>query len=409
MKKIFILSTFFILLLAACGTSENGTGQNFDQSTDQKDIPTLTEANNKLAFDLMDNVEADESGNIFLSPTSLYFALSLAYNGADGETKQEMDELLGFGEASKEVLNESNHALLQLLTEEKSDIELHIANSLWLDENYQFEDAFTKSVEDYYQAEIAEIDILDDKSVDTINQWVENQTNNRIKDIVEGPLDPNLVSLLINTIYFDGNWKYPFDPELTMQEQFYLENGSTKEVDMMMLSDELEYFETESFQAVSLPYGDGEMSMQLFLPNEGIIFNEELTLENWSAWQEAFQEQDGMVKLPSFELEYDTSLVEALQSLGMSQAFSEQDADFSQMVSDTDDLYISDVIQKTFLLVDEEGTEAAAATSVEMQTTSVGIDEPFMIEFNRPFFLFIKDNESDLILFIGKIATPYSE
>lgn len=406
MKKILILWISLVLLLAACGSEYNGTEKESEMSTENQDIPTLTEANNQLAFDLLSNVEVDDAGNLFLSSTSLYFALSMAYNGADGETKQEMSKLLGFGESGLEALNASNYALLQTLIEEKDDIELHIANSLWLNQNYQFEDAFRKQTEDYYQATIEEIDVSNEESRATINQWVEDQTNERIKDIIKDPLDPNLVSILINTIYFDGNWMYPFDVSLTATEEFKLEDGSTKNVDMMLLAEDLEYLRTSEFQAVSLPYGEGEMSMKLFLPLEGKSLEESFTLENWQEWQAGFQVEAGQVKLPTFELEYETTLNAALQSLGIEKAFDEQEADFSKMVAETDDMHISNILQKTFLLVDEEGTEAAAATAVEFETTSAPINEPFNITFNRPFYLFITDNETDTILFSGKIANP---
>lgn len=409
-KKLIALLSFLILLLAACGTTNNGMEQDFNMSTENQDIPTLTNANNQLGFDLLSLSEADEEGNIFISPSSLYLALSLANNGADGETKEEMDKLLGFSTDETNVLNETNHALLKGLTEEKEGIDLHIANSIWLNQNFSFQDDFSQQMEEYYQAKIEEIDVMDPNAADEINQWVEEQTNNRIQDIVESPLNQDLIAFLINTIYFEADWMHPFNPELTTTENFHLADGSSIDVDMMTLSEELDYFEKDGLQAVSLPYGEGEMNMQLFLPEEGAdmeAFQEQFTLENWEEWQEAFSSREGQVKMPAFELEYEASLNDTLQSLGMTTAFDEQ-ADFTKMVEETDEVWISDVKQKTFLLVDEEGTEAAAATSVEIETTSAPMptDEPFLMEINRPFFLFITDDETGAILFAGKVASP---
>lgn len=408
MTRIKILLIFLAIFLVACGTSD-GAQQELNKPIENQDIPTLVEANNQLGFDLLSTAETDEAGNLLVSPSSLYFALSLAHNGATGETKQEMDKLLGFGDAA--VLNESNHALLRSLTEEKEGIEFYIANSLWLNENLTFEETYSQNMLDYYQARIEEIDITDPKSVDIINEWVEEQTNERIQDIIEPPLNPGLVAFLINTIYFDGDWMYPFDPASTNTENFYLEDGSTMDVDMMTLSRELNYFETDGFQAVSLPYGEGEMNMQIYLPTENTDFENfqrVFTLKSWQKWQEAFTENQGQVKLPTFELEYGTSLKEVLQTLGMTRAFGNH-AEFNNMVEETDEVWINEVFQKAFLLVDEEGTEAAATTVVEMVTESslVGEElEPFFMEINRPFFLFITDEETGAILFTGKIAEP---
>ena len=237
---------------------------------------------------------------------------------------------------------------------------------------------------------------------------MKNSTNGKIKDIVDDPLDPETVAILINAIYFNGDWKYPFEKANTVKRPFYLSDGTTKDVSLMSLRKKLAYMENENFQAVTLPYGDGEMSMKIFLPKEGISldeFQKTLTNENWTAWNAEFNSTDGTILLPKFQVEYEIELNDSLKNLGMYSAFDER-ANFSKMIKETNSILISKVKQKTFIHVDEKGTEAAAVTSVTIAPTSAPINDPFHMEVNRPFFFAITDNESDTILFMGSISNP---
>jgi len=410
MKRLSMLFFVISFLLYACGTEDVDREQTIDESEISQDdnVNALVEKNNELAFDLLNYLrEEEESGkNIFISPTSLYMVLSLVYNGADGKTKEEMDHLLGFQDP--EILNESSALFLQYMTGDKPGISLHLANGIWLDERYQFQSDFQQNMETYYDAEIAEVPITAPETAQSINDWVEDHTEGRITDMVQPPISNDTVSILINAIYLDAIWEHEFNPELTETEDFYLFDGTTKQVDMMRQTETFEYMEIDGFQAITLPYGEGDMSMQLYLPEEDLTNAlETFNYTNWEMWQNQFSEKEGEIILPVFEMEYETSLVEALSSFGLETAFQANEADFSRLVEETDDVFISEVKQKSFLLVDEEGTEAAAATSVTMETTSViEGEEPFRMEVNRPFFVVIIDEATDTILFNGLIYDP---
>jgi serine protease inhibitor len=230
-------------------------------------------------------------------------------------------------------------------------------------------------------------------------------TNEKINEIIKAPLDPNLVSILLNTIYFKGNWKYEFDKNQTSENTFY---GQTKTASFMRLEESLSYLENDLFQAVTLPYGDGTLSMKVFLPKENSSLKElenELTYENWQKWNSQFTKKEGTLLFPKFKLEYEIELNDALKMLGMPSAF-ENDADFSKMIQESGPLWISKVKQKTYIDVNEKGTEAAAVTSIEMVTESTVISDSFYMNVNHPFIFSIVDDETGLILFLGSISSP---
>ncbi|MCZ2260314.1 serpin family protein [Sporosarcina sp. G11-34] len=413
-RSVFYVLAFLLLFVTGCGA---GAGSNEtsevaeilkDVKFGEKDYEQVVAAVNELGFKLVDGVEADQEGNTFISPMSLFMALSMVYNGADGVTKEEIAKALQVEGIDVNELNKANASMMSILDKETEEIQVDVANSIWLNEKYSFQDDFAEHNKGYFNAEIEEIDITSSESPKRINDWVKKATNDKIEEIVDSPLDSNLVAILINAIYFKGNWAYEFDEEETKTHPFKLEDGTTKDVPLMMLNEELAYMENEDFQAVALPYGEREMSMKVFLPRENINldeFKKTITNDNWALWNSEFILKEGMVKLPKFQLEYDISLNNVLKELGMNSAFSEG-ADFTKMIKEEDPVWISGVKQKTFIDVNEEGTEAAAVTSVEMKTTSMQIDEPFKMEVNRPFFFTITDDETDAILFMGSIANP---
>src|SRR5699024_6269181 len=238
--------------------------------------------------------------------------------------------------------------------------------------------------------------------------WVKNATNNKIEQIADKPLNPDLISILTNAIYFKGSWTYPFDQKQTKDGTFHLSEKSKKDVSFMKLTEDLEYLNDKEFQAVSLPYGEEEMSMKVFLPKKNSSlkeFEEMLSSKNWKVWNSEFQTKKGTIILPKFQIDYETSLNKTLQQLGMESAFN-KDANFSRMIQGNDPVWIGQVKQKTYIDVNEEGTEASAATSTEMETTSAPVNKPFQMKVNRPFFIAITDDETGAILFIGSIYQP---
>ncbi|MBO0996027.1 serpin family protein [Bacillus sp. SD088] len=409
---IFLIIGVLILLQTGCGTMGDQDGLAIESNVDYgaKDYEKIHSANNALGFQLLSQVDPDDQGNVFISPTSLLMALSMVYNGADAETKEEIAKALQMEGIDVTDLNKANASLMSMLHDHSEDVELTVANSIWLNEHFHFQEHFKDNTEDYFNAMIQEIDVHDSKASNTINDWVKKATNGKIEDIVDSSLDPNMVSILINAIYFNGNWTYEFNQELTEDQPFHLEDGSSTEVPIMTLNEELAYMENEYIQAVTLPYGDDEdMSMNVILPKENSSLEEVHSLlanESWQDWQQELTSQEGTVMLPKFQLEYETTLNESLEKLGMRTAFDENKANFSKMIQEEDPLWISEVKQKTFIDVNETGTEAAAATSTEIKTTSAPINPPFIMEINRPFIIIITDHPTDTILFMGSINKP---
>ncbi|MFJ5714588.1 serpin family protein [Neobacillus sp. NPDC093127] len=410
MKKLiapFIFVSFF-LLVTGCGTGNKSLGLEISSDVDfgKDDYNKIIPFNNKLGMALLSEVDADGNGNTFISPMSLFMALSMIYNGADGGTETEIAKVLQNEGMNVTELNKANASMLSKLNSNAKKVQLNVANSIWLNENYHFQTDFAQNNKDYFNAKLQEIDINDSQSPKMINDWVKKSTNDKIEKIVDTPLDPDLVAILINAIYFKGDWK--FDKKQTEKRTFYLDDGTTKDVPLMALNEKLAYMGNEDFQAVSLPYGDGEMSMKVFLPRENSSlekFKKMLTNDNWEKWNSEFYENKGTVRLPKFQLEYEVELNEPLKRLGMTTAFSES-ANFTKMIKESDPLMISKVKQKTYIDVFEEGTEAAAVTSVEMTKGSAPVDGPFEMEVNRPFFFTITDDETGIVLFMGSISNP---
>ncbi|WP_230199304.1 MULTISPECIES: serpin family protein [Oceanobacillus] len=411
---LFVALSFIVLFIAACNSGspeDNDPNENNQNSEDEggSSMKEVSEASNLLAFQSIQSLDPNDDGNVFVSPTSYWLAMAMVYNGANGDTRSEMGQALQLQGMDIEDFNHQNASLMEHFTNvNDEELELNIANSIWLNQTYEFLDTFQQSVTDTYQAELAAL-----TTPEPINEWVSNQTNGKIKDIIN-QIDQEHVAILVNATYFNGAWTYPFDENNTQERTFHKKNNSSVEVPFMALNEELPYVETDQMQAVSLPYGENEdMQMELFLPKEDIAmddFLEGFTLENWQEWRDSMEIQKGNLRMPKFSLEYEAELQNFFQSLGMEQAFDTQEADFSNMIDQEQlgALYIDKIVHKTFLDVDEEGTEAAGATSVEMKTTSIEIGENFDMEINRPFLLTISDNETDTILFMGMIHEPTS-
>ncbi|WP_210470567.1 serpin family protein [Sporosarcina sp. 6E9] len=411
MKKIrMIILASLLVVITGCGTENKSGGIEIsnDVAFGEKDYEKIVSPANELGFKLINEVEADENNNVFISPTSLYMALSMIYNGADGVTKEEIAQVLHSEGIDIEELNKANASMTSVLNKEVENIQLSIANSIWLNDKFTFQKDFANSNKNYFNAEIAEIDIADSKSPEQINKWVKEATNDKIEKIVDSPLDADLVAVLINAIYFKGSWTHEFDKNETKSRPFHIRDGSVKIIPLMTMTEEFSYLENEDFQAISLPYGEGEMSMKVFLPKEHSNLDEfktMLTKENWVAWQKEFEVEKGTILLPKFQLEFEASLNEALKSLGMTSAFG-GNANFTNMINEDEPVSITNIKQKTFIDVNEEGTEAAAVTGIEMGITSMPINQPFHMEVNRPFFITITDDETNTILFMGSISNP---
>ena len=262
--------------------------------------------------------------------------------------------------------------------------------------------------EKYYGAEVSPLDFNKTEAVDIINDWVAEKTHDKITNIVES-INPLDVMFLINALYFNGKWKYQFDEEKTTEESFYLQDGNEIQTDMMMTETDLRYHRNDLFQAVELPYGRGNYSMVCFLPSQGHHPDDIIAAmnnENWNQWMTNLDTTGIELHLPKFKFEYKKKLNEMLSLLGMEVAFDPTKSDFSGINPDRKDLYISKVLHKTFVEVDEKGTEAAAVTSVTMTLTSVGGGGPMVLRFDRPFVFAIREVTTNTIVFMGKLMEP---
>jgi serpin B len=368
----------------------------------------IVSANTTFAFDLLAELLGDgPSENVFISPSSVAIALAMAYNGALGETRQAMAETLALGEMTLEEVNQANADLLASLKQAEPAVELAIANSLWARQGIPFVPEFLAANDEVYHAKVTELDFDDPGAVRTINAWVKDQTRGKIAEIIRAPISDLTILFLINATYFKGRWADEFDPDRTRDAPFTLLDGADKTVPMMSRDGEYPYYRGEGFQAISLPYIDKRVSMYVFLPDEDsslAAFCAQLTAEKWDGWLQQFGEAEGYIALPRFESEYEAVLNDALSALGMEIAFDQGRADFHAMRQTTSPIWINEVRHKTFVEVNEEGTEAAAVTSVEMAEDEG--EGGFYIVVNRPFCCAIRDNESGTVLFMGAIVDP---
>jgi serine protease inhibitor len=373
--------------------------------------PKLITANTQFSFKLFSKIlEKEHNKNIFVSPASVAIALTMTYNGAQGETQQAMAKTLELKDIDLKTLNQANAALItSLLKLDNPQIKIALANSLWAKQEISFQSEFLKNNTDFYGAQITNLDFNNPKSKDTINEWGKQQTCGKISQIID-KIDPLSVLYLINALYFKAPWQEQFKKDATKEQTFYLGDNGTKKVPMMSQKEWFPYYETLDFQAISLPYSGGRFSLYVFLPKKTsnlAKFSQQLTAENWDKWMNSFTRKEGTIKLPRVKLEYEISLNDTLKSLGMEIAFSDK-ANFSSMAKNTPNLFIGEVKHKTFVAVNEEGTEAAAVTSVGIRTTAMPPREnqPFEMIVDRAFFTAIRDNQTGTILFMGSIVEP---
>lgn len=365
-----------------------------------------------FAFKLYSQLlKQDTNTNVFVSPTSVSLALAMTYNGAEGKTREAMARVL---EVEGLNLNEVNSAFAELQrppTGADPKVQLKIANSLWSKQGFTLKPEFLDRARQYYEAKVTSLDFNSPAAPNAINSWVKEKTNNLIDSIVNR-IPPDTVLYLINAIYFKGQWQTEFEKGKTKPDQFHLANGQQKEVQMMSQSGSYLYYEGKDFQAVSLPYGEGRISMYLFLPGQDTTLNDfhkNLTSAEWEKWMQSFRITPGDVMLPRFKVEYEVTLNDTLKALGMAEAFNPAQADFSGLAKLTPEqrLFISEVRHKALAEVNEEGTKAAAVTSVGVSLTSISIPpKPFVMKVDRPFFFAIRDNATGSLLFMGSIVDP---
>jgi serine protease inhibitor len=368
----------------------------------------LIQSDNAFGLKLFREIHAQEEPgvNLFISPLSVAMALGMTYNGAAGTTYEAMQETLELEGLSLEEANESYRSLIDLLRGLDSSVEFELANSIWYRQGYRVEPEFLDVNREYFDAEVTALDFSAPTAKATINGWVEDKTRGRIEEIVER-IDALSVMFLINAIYFKGSWTAQFAEELTAEAPFYLAGGGQKNVEMMSTADAIDvsvYWERD-VTVLDLPYGGRAYSMTIVMPAAGTdmaSFVGTLDSGRWQAWVDGLSSSAYVVKMPKFTLEYGLKLNDVLKALGMEIAFVPGGADFTKINPTPGLLYISEVRHKSFVDVNEEGTEAAAATVVEIRETSA----PSRVVIDRPFLFAIRERFSGTILFMGLIMDP---
>ncbi len=415
-KIACLISISLIIIITSCAAQD----RKVLTSSEALHEMGVVKGNNKFAFELYQNLE-NQQGNLFLSPYSISTAVAMTYAGAKGETGRQMAATLNFN-----LYDDSNDTkripliplfhhtfgnIIKQLNEsgKKGGYELTVANALWGQKDYQFLPEFLTTVKTNYDGNLEQVDFKTqtEEARKTINAWVENKTKDKIKELIKpGLLDSMTRLVLTNAIYFKGKWESQFKPEQTKDAPFTLLDGKTINAAMMSQTGKFSYTETNDIQILEMPYVNKDLSMVVLLPKkaDGIKdLEKELTSVNLTDWLTGMHKREVQVFFPKFKMTSEFSLAETLSAMGMPDAFLEK-ADFSGMTGNRD-LLISAIVHKAYVEVNEEGTEAAAATGAVMKVTSIGTPPP-VFRADHPFIFLIRDNPTGSILFLGRLAHP---
>lgn len=408
MKTFNLLTIFSFIVLISCQRESFEPDENKTIILDEKSAQ-LVEAENKFGLEFFQNIYTSETEyeNIMVSPLSVSLALAMTYNGANGETQTAMEKTLKVYGLTPDDINKSYSNLVAALKSLDPKVLLEIANAIFYRDDFQVENDFVSINRNYYDAEVSALDFGSPEALKTINGWVADNTHDKIETILDR-IDRDHVMFLLNAIYFKGIWKSEFETKDTKELLFYIEDGSTIHIPTMQKSDTISYTTNNLFSAVRLPYGAGNYNMYLFLPhqeNSAQDIVDKLDTDKWAEWMDSFSEPVNVdLKIPRFKYEYEIKLNDVLTDMGMGIAFTEA-ADFTG-INKNGQLYIDYVKHKTFIEVNEEGTEAAVVTVVAVvRETSAGTQNiPFYV--NRPFLYAITEKDTGAILFIGTVKNP---
>ncbi len=377
----------------------------------EENISAVALANNEFAFDLYHALNKNKGENIFYSPYSIFAALAITYEGSRGKTAEEMASVLHL--PTETILRSGFGALYNQINNEEKEYELNTANALWAQKEYLFLEEYINTIEKRYGGEITNLDFIreTESSRKTINEYIEKNTNNRIKNLIpEGALSSLTRMVITNAIYFKGKWKFEFDKKNTKDLDFYVTPDNSVKTKMMFMEPKetkFNYLETEEVQLIEISYQGGEVSMYVLLPKENIeSIESDLSSEKLRGYKEEMKEVEiDAVYLPKFEFDTKYFMKETLISMGMNSAFFYGMADFSKM-DGTKELVIDNVIHQAYVGVDEEGTEAAGATAVIIGVTSIAPKDEKIFMANKPFIFIIQENTTESILFIGRVSDP---
>jgi serpin B len=409
-SRLFFLTTVTLLLLqvtGGCSKNESPALPETPQPVELNPVQLkIVEADNSFAIEILKRViEAEqETENIMISPLSISYALTMTANGASGETADSMISVLNLSNLSMEEINNSYMDLTDKLSNLDKRVTLNLANSVWVEQRLTPKNSFMDILENYYSAEAREFSVNDPGIVAAINGWISNATNNTINHVLD-EISQETVMLLINAIYFNGKWKYSFNEDETEEMPFLRSDGTTVQADMMRQSVTIPVAISEDYTIAELPYGQGNFAMDIILPAEDKTIGDIISALDNDFLNEALGAMNPVgidLYMPRFTSEFKTGLNNILGKMGMGIAFDPERADFSN-ISD-DNLYIDKAIHQSFIKNNEEGTEASAVTVITIGVTSVG--ENRVIKLDRPFIYFIRERESNTLLFAGVTGNP---
>ncbi len=417
-SKILYLLLAVSMLASACGNStamaESSKSREMNPNIPGADLSTLVDGNNTFALDIYRSLRS-ENGNLILSPFSMSLALAMTYAGARGETESQMADVLHFTQPQATLHPAFNALDLALekkpltLDKDQEPMTLNLANSVWAEQTFPFQQDFLDTIALNYGAGVRLVDFKNqfEPARKDINNWVEDETKNKIKDLLPaGSLNADTRMVLVNAIYFKADWLNQFDANSTYDAKFNLLDGSQSDVKMMSNHDFIPYYAGDGFQAVELSYAGETAAMDIILPDEGNFesFESSFNKEVYDAMISGFQPKSVSLGLPKFSFTKDFSLSDTLKGMGMPDAFDGNAADFSGMTGKKD-LFVSNVIHKAFVAVDEKGTEAAAATAVTMELAGAAMPD-VVFTADRPFIFIIRDTVNGQILFMGRVLNP---
>ena len=422
--KFFSILILVSMVLSACGPTpsanlaKSSLTRDMNPNVPQTDLSTLVAGNNTFAVNLYETLRSQD-GNLVFSPYSISLALAMTYAGARNETESQMAQTMEFTLPQDQLHPAFNALDLALANEGKSQgnngqpMQINIANAIWAEQTYSFQQAYLDLIAKNYGAGIQLADFI--KNFDSvrgqINGWVSNQTKNKINDLLApGSVNSSTRMVLVNAIYFKADWEIPFDPNNTSDSTFTLLDGSQTQVKMMNNGDlTLSYVKGDGYQAVELPYNGNTAAMDIIMPDEGNFqnFESSLNMQNLNGIFNSMQSTPIALGLPKFTFTTNFSLSDQLKSLGMTDAFDGNKADFSGMTGSRD-LLISDVVHKAFVAVDEKGTEASAATAVMIAGMSAPMQQKVYLVIDHPFIFIIRDLKSGQMLFVGRVLNPAS-
>ena len=408
---MLICSILCFIVFVRCYDNINIPEENGRTSLNQSEQQIVT-SSSQFGFSLLKEIYKTKKGeNVFISPLSASMAFGMILNGAKNETYDEINSVLGLTGLTQDEINKNYKSVTEILSNIDKMVQFQSANSIWYRSGFNVEQSFLDINKNYFNALVQSADFNNPSTVNLINDWVNQKTNSKIPSIIDS-INPEMVMFLINAIYFKGTWKYQFDKSQTGNYTFMVPGTNGVPRKMMRQESDLGYYSGTNFSAVDLPYGNNSYKMRIILPHnntgvETVIQN--INPEEFNKITGSMNKQHCVLRMPLFKLNFDITLNDVLKTIGMKKAFDPKQANFTG-INKNKELFISEVKQKTFVDVNEEGTEAAAVTSIGVGTTSIGGGSgKIIIDVDRPFLFMIYESNSNTILFMGNISNPTIE